>query len=117
MRYRNIERSAQVYANKKLNNPTLKIIDNFIRKSDTKYNKGEKHMAVLQISPKGQILIPKKIRDKYCVKPGAKVLLLETPDGIVIKPTPEDPVDAACGFLEGAFSLTDDLKKEHRKTG
>ncbi|NIM99431.1 MAG: AbrB/MazE/SpoVT family DNA-binding domain-containing protein [candidate division Zixibacteria bacterium] len=72
-------------------------------------------MPVVQISPKGQILIPKKIREKYGVKPGSNVQILEATDGIVIKPAPEDPIAAACGFLEGDFSLTEDLIEEHRK--
>ncbi|NIN01234.1 MAG: AbrB/MazE/SpoVT family DNA-binding domain-containing protein [Proteobacteria bacterium] len=72
-------------------------------------------MPVVPISPKGQILIPKKIREKYGVKPGSNVQILEETDGIVIKPAPEDPIAAACGFLEGDFSLTEDLIEEHRK--
>jgi AbrB family looped-hinge helix DNA binding protein len=61
-------------------------------------------MTVVRVSPKGQILIPKRIREK-----------LEVPESILIKKAPEDPISAACGFLEGSFSLTDDLIKEHRK--
>lgn len=72
-------------------------------------------MSVIQVSPKGQILIPKAIRKKYGVKPGSRVQLLEKPDGILVKPAPEDPIAAACGFLEGDFSLTNDLIEEHRK--
>ena len=72
-------------------------------------------MKVIQMSPKGQILIPKAIREKYGVKPGSRVHILEEPDAIIVKPAPEDPIAAACGFLEGDFSLTDDLIKEHQK--
>ncbi|MFH1351724.1 MAG: AbrB/MazE/SpoVT family DNA-binding domain-containing protein [Pseudomonadota bacterium] len=72
-------------------------------------------MPLVQISPKGQILIPKKIRERYSVKPGGMALIVETPDGIVIKPAPDDPIEAACGFLEGTFSLTEDLVEEHRR--
>ncbi len=72
-------------------------------------------MAVVRVSPKGQILIPKKIREKYQVKPGLKVEIWEESGGIVIRPAPIDPIAAACGFLEGDFSLTEDLIEEHRK--
>ena len=72
-------------------------------------------MKVVNVSPKGQILIPKTLREKYSVTPGSKVQILETQNGLVIKPAPKDPIDAACGFLEGDFSLTQDLIKEHRK--
>jgi hypothetical protein len=43
------------------------------------------------------------------------VQVLEEPDGIVIRPAPEDPIEAACGFLEGDFSLTEDIREEHRR--
>ena len=72
-------------------------------------------MTVIQVSPKGQILIPKAIREKYGMKPGSNVYILEEPDSIIVKPAPEDPIAAACGFLEGDFSFTDDLIKEHQK--
>ncbi len=47
-------------------------------------------MSFVQISSKGQILIPKRIRKKYGVKPGGKVHILEQTEGIMIKPAPED---------------------------
>ena len=72
-------------------------------------------MTVVRVSPKGQILIPKRIREKYGVEPGSNVQILEVPESILIKKAPEDPILAACGFLEGSFSLTDDLIKEHRR--
>ncbi len=71
-------------------------------------------MSVVQVSQKGQILIPKAIRERHGVAPGSKVQILEQSSGILIKPAPEDPIDAACGFLEGTFSLTNDLIKEHQ---
>jgi AbrB family looped-hinge helix DNA binding protein len=72
-------------------------------------------MALVQISPKGHILIPKKIRDKYGVIQGGKVQLIEGPDGILVKPAPADPIEAACGSIEGDFSLTADLLEERCK--
>ena len=72
-------------------------------------------MEVVNVSQKGQILIPKALREKYGVKSGSKVQILETRNGLVIKPAPKDPIEAACGFLEGDFSLTRDLIEEHQK--
>ena len=34
-------------------------------------------MPIIHMSRKGQILIPKKIREKYGVKPGSNVQILE----------------------------------------
>jgi bifunctional DNA-binding transcriptional regulator/antitoxin component of YhaV-PrlF toxin-antitoxin module len=70
-------------------------------------------MARIRISPKGQLLILKRIREKYSIKPGKTALIIESPEGILIKSAHEDPIEAACGFLGGAFSLTDELIKEH----
>jgi len=72
-------------------------------------------MEVVNVSPKGQILIPKALREKHGVEPGSKVQIIETQNGLFIKPAPKDPIEAACGFLEGDFSLTQDLIEEHRK--
>ena len=72
-------------------------------------------MKVINVSAKGQILIPRKLREKHGVKPGLKVQIIETQNGLLIKPAPKDPIDAACGFLEGDFSLTQDLIEEHRE--
>lgn len=72
-------------------------------------------MIVSQTTKKGQILIPKKLRKKIGIKPGSKVQLLEIEGAIIIKPVPEDPIASACGFLQGDFSLTQDLIEEHKK--
>ena len=72
-------------------------------------------MKVVNVSPKGQILIPNALREKYGVTPGSKIQILETQHGLFIKPAPQDPIEAACGFIEGDFSLTQDLIIEHRK--
>ena len=70
-------------------------------------------MGVIQVSQKGQILIPKAIRERHGVTPGSRVQIVEQSEGILIKAAPEDPIDAACGFLQGDFSLTNDLITEH----
>ena len=61
---------------------------------------------LLNINPKG-------IRERCGVKPGAKVLLFEGQDGLVIRAAPENPIEAACRSIEGDFSLTKDLIQEH----
>ena len=70
-------------------------------------------MVVIQVSQKGQILIPKAIRERHGVTPGSRVQIVEQSEGILIKAAPEDPIDAACGFLQGDFSLTNDLITDH----
>jgi len=72
-------------------------------------------MVIVGVSPKGQILIPKRLRNKFGVRPAGKVQLLEAEGAVLVKPSPEDPLEVACGFLKGDFSLTNDLLEEHRK--
>ncbi|TLY18939.1 MAG: AbrB/MazE/SpoVT family DNA-binding domain-containing protein [Nitrospirae bacterium] len=71
-------------------------------------------MAIIQISTKGQVLIPRQLRRKFGFKPGEKVQLTEEDGRLVITAVPPDPIAAATGFLKGRFSLTADLRREHR---
>jgi AbrB family looped-hinge helix DNA binding protein len=75
----------------------------------------EKSMPVTQLTEKGQILVPKYLRRKLGLKPGAKVHLDEDEGRLVLTPVPSDPIEAATGFLKGRFSLTQDLRREHRE--
>jgi AbrB family looped-hinge helix DNA binding protein len=72
-------------------------------------------MAVLQISKKGQILIPKKIREKAGLKPGGAAQIVENDQELVIRAVPADPIAAATGFLDLRASLTRELLQEHRR--
>ncbi len=38
-----------------------------------------------RVGPKGQITIPKELRDKYHLKEGEEVLVLPSDDGILVK--------------------------------
>ena len=71
-------------------------------------------MAIIQISTKGQVLIPRQLRRKFGFKPGEKVQLTEEDGRLVITAVPPDPIAAATGFLKGRLSLTADLRREHR---
>jgi AbrB family looped-hinge helix DNA binding protein len=71
-------------------------------------------MSVTQLTPKGQILVPKHLRHKLGLKPGGKVHL-EEEGRLVLTPVPADPIEAATGFLKGRFSFTQDLRREHRE--
>jgi AbrB family looped-hinge helix DNA binding protein len=75
----------------------------------------ENFMSVTQLTPKGQILVPKHLRRKLGLKPGGKVHLDEEGGRLVLTPVPPDPIAAATGFLKGRFSLTQDLRREHRE--
>ena len=72
-------------------------------------------MSVAQITSKGQILVPKNLRLKLGLKPGSKVHIAEHDGRLILTPVPSDPIEVATGFLKGKFSLTQDLRREHRE--
>jgi AbrB family looped-hinge helix DNA binding protein len=78
------------------------------------YQRETLYMSVAQLTPKGQILVPKNLRRKLGLKPGGKVHMAEDDGRLILTPVPADPIEAATGFLKGKFSLTRDLRQEHR---
>lgn len=72
-------------------------------------------MQTAKTSSKGQIVIPKPMRDQLGIKPGARVELKLADRLIEIRPLPEDPVREIRGSLKGRPSLADRLIKEHRQ--
>jgi AbrB family looped-hinge helix DNA binding protein len=70
-------------------------------------------MPIATLSSKGQLVIPKEIRDALGVKPGQRVFFKIVKDHLVeIAPLPEDPVRHFCGFFKEGSSLTRALLKE-----
>ena len=47
--------------------------------------------AATTVSTKGQVILPKAIRDRRGWKPGTHLLVEETPDGVLLKPAPLFP--------------------------
>jgi AbrB family looped-hinge helix DNA binding protein len=44
--------------------------------------------AYSKVGPKGQIVISKRLREKYAILPGRQVEQIETRSGVLIKPAP-----------------------------
>jgi AbrB family looped-hinge helix DNA binding protein len=63
------------------------------------------HTATSKVTTKGQIVIPKKIREKYGIQPSTSVRWIEKKEGILMVPDSEDPIVAARGMLKGAGLL------------
>ena len=73
-------------------------------------------MPVMSITEKGQVVIPKELRDKFGIKPDAEVIVTEVSGHIAVLPAPEDPIAA----LQGSVKLTQpvtDIIRELRDTG
>jgi AbrB family looped-hinge helix DNA binding protein len=76
-------------------------------------------MSIVTTSIKGQVVIPKKEREKLGLKPGSKLMVKAAGDHIELYPLPENPVEYFCGiFAEGpslAEALLKDRKEETRR--
>ena len=72
-------------------------------------------MPVVTTSSRGQIVIPKEIRERLEIVPGKKLLIKAEGDHAIIQPLPDDPVDHFCGIFKGRSSLTKALLTERRR--
>ena len=72
-------------------------------------------MPIVKTSAKGQIVIPKKIREKLGIVPGQRVLFRLVNEHAEIKPLPDDPIKEMRGILKGGKSLTKELIAERQK--
>ena len=78
------------------------------------YNEGST-MSTVVTSAKGQVVIPKKERDKLGLQPGMRVSVAVVEDHIEIRPLPARPVEHFHGFFAEGPSLTKVLLDERRK--
>jgi AbrB family looped-hinge helix DNA binding protein len=69
-------------------------------------------MTVSTVSAKGQVLIPKALRQKYGLKAGTKVHFIEYGGGLYMAPVPDDPIEALHGKFAGGPSMTAELLAE-----
>lgn len=73
-----------------------------------------------KMGPKGQVVIPKQIRDRLDLKPGDRLLVSEAQDGVHIRKAVVDATERQAilrrvrGALVGAPSLTAGLEVERR---
>ena len=80
-------------------------------------------METSVLTTKGQLLIPKRLRNKYGITSGVKVAFIETADGVVLKPMDENFFNQFVGMLkQGAPSMeeykawkNEEKKLEERK--
>jgi AbrB family looped-hinge helix DNA binding protein len=72
-------------------------------------------MYTATISTKGWVVIPKNLREKYGLKKGTRVQVVEYGQAIALVPLPDDPVQALYGMLKDGPSLTADLLAERAR--
>jgi AbrB family looped-hinge helix DNA binding protein len=73
-------------------------------------------MALVKTHPKGQIVIPKEIRDKLGIKPGKSLSITLVKDHAEIRPLPDDPIEFLTGiFRDHPASLAEELLEERKE--
>lgn len=70
----------------------------------------------MRVSKRGQITIPKALRDRYGLRPGVEVELIPTEKSLLIqrRTAAKHPVDQLAGFLDGAGFDVDEYIEEIR---
>ncbi|RKY65120.1 MAG: AbrB/MazE/SpoVT family DNA-binding domain-containing protein [Candidatus Latescibacterota bacterium] len=71
-------------------------------------------MTIVKTLGKGQIVIPKQVRERHGIKPGTMFSLYEEDDRIVLVPVADDPIRALRGIAKGGPSLAQELVDERR---
>ena len=57
-------------------------------------------MTVVRTLAKGQVVIPKPIRDRFGIKAGSRFLIRVKGGDVVLHPLPKDPIEALHGILK-----------------
>ena len=63
------------------------------------------------LTTKGQLLIPKRIRNKYGIKSGIKVIFEETDKGVVIRPMNEEYFNSFRGIIKSTGNFKEFMKE------
>ncbi len=71
--------------------------------------------AQSKVTSKGQVVIPKKIRQKYGIQSSTSIRWIEKEEGILMVPDSEDPIEAARGMFSGSGILKAYLQEKKRE--
>ncbi len=67
------------------------------------------------LSAKGWVVIPRDLRERYGLKKGDKVHVIDFGGVISIVPASETPIKKSLGMLKGKTSLINELTKSRRQ--
>jgi AbrB family looped-hinge helix DNA binding protein len=76
---------------------------------------GQMETVSSKVTSKGQVVIPKKLREKYGIRTATAVRWIEKDQGILMVPESEDPIVAARGMLKGSGILKAFMKEKNRE--
>ncbi len=73
-------------------------------------------MIIVKTHKKGQIVVPKAIRDKLGIRPGSLVGISLVGDHAELRPLPENPIEYLTGIFEGrGGSMAGELLQERNR--
>ena len=67
------------------------------------------------VTMKGQLVIPSRLRRKYGIRKGTRVVFVEEDHRLVLQPLTREFITSLCGWLKGSKAL-DYLLEERRRT-
>lgn len=67
------------------------------------------------LSSKGQLIIPARLRKKYSIRKGTKVVFLEDGHRLILQPITNEFIQSLRGSLKGGPSLLAILRKERKR--
>ncbi len=68
---------------------------------------------VSTVTTKGQLVIPSKLRRKFGIRKGTRVVFVEENHRLILQPLTREFIDSLCGWLKGSKAL--DVLLEERK--
>ncbi len=68
---------------------------------------------VSTVTTKGQLVIPSKLRRKFGIRKGTRVVFVEENQRLILQPLTREFIDSLCGWLKGSKAL--DVLLEERK--
>ena len=72
-------------------------------------------METAQVTSKGQLVVPARLRRKYGIKPGTTVRFIERENEILFQPVTREFVRSLCGMLKSEIPVTEELLKERAR--
>ena len=69
-------------------------------------------MEMLKVTRAGQLSLPARIRRRWGTQ---RVTIEDHGDRVVLRPMPDDPIEAAAGALRGRITSSEDLRVQARE--
>jgi AbrB family looped-hinge helix DNA binding protein len=69
----------------------------------------------VRLSQKGWVVIPAVLREKYGLKPGSNVQVVDYGGVLALVPAFKNPIINGAGLLKGTDSLAQAIVEEHRQ--